>query len=64
MSKIEIREALPDDVGTLLQLVKQLAAFEREPDAVIATEAGLLVVVEGFVCGPVARTWYWNVSGP
>src|ERR1700674_3414316 len=39
MPEIEIRAATPADVGALLQLVKDLAAFEREPDAVTATEA-------------------------
>jgi GNAT superfamily N-acetyltransferase len=34
-----IREAVPDDVPTILQLVRELAAYEREPDAVEATEA-------------------------
>jgi GNAT superfamily N-acetyltransferase len=36
-----IREATPDDVPVLLQLVRELAAYEREPDAVVATEADL-----------------------
>jgi GNAT superfamily N-acetyltransferase len=42
MSEIEIRDTMPADVGTLLQLIKDLAAFEREPDAVKTTEADLL----------------------
>jgi GNAT superfamily N-acetyltransferase len=33
-----IREAVPDDVPVLLALVKELAEYEREPDAVVATE--------------------------
>src|SRR5262249_22475110 len=39
MPEILIRAAGLDDVPTLLQLVRELAAFEREPDAVKATEA-------------------------
>lgn len=36
-----IRAAQPDDVPTILALVRQLASYEREPDAVTATEADL-----------------------
>ncbi len=36
-----IRTATPDDVPVLLQLVHELAAYEREPDAVEATEDDL-----------------------
>jgi GNAT superfamily N-acetyltransferase len=37
-----IRSATPADVPTILRFIRELALFEREPDAVIATEAGLL----------------------
>ena len=33
-----IRDAVPADVPVLLQLVRELAVYEREPDAVEATE--------------------------
>lgn len=33
-----IREATPDDVPAILRLVRDLAVYEREPDAVEATE--------------------------
>ncbi len=33
-----IRAARPDDVAHLLRLVRELAVYEREPDAVVATE--------------------------
>ncbi|MFW5473432.1 N-acetyltransferase family protein [Knoellia sp. CPCC 206450] len=33
-----IREATPDDVPAILRLVHELAVYEREPDAVEATE--------------------------
>jgi GNAT superfamily N-acetyltransferase len=36
-----IRAATPADVATILGFVRDLAAFEREPDAVEATEAML-----------------------
>jgi GNAT superfamily N-acetyltransferase len=36
-----IRAATPADVATILRFVRDLAAFEREPDAVEATEATL-----------------------
>ena len=36
-----IRPARPDDVPTILALIRELAAYEREPDAVVATEADL-----------------------
>jgi GNAT superfamily N-acetyltransferase len=36
-----IRPARPGDVPTILALIRELAAYEREPDAVVATQAGL-----------------------
>ena len=36
-----IRPARPDDVPTILALIRELAAYEREPDAVVATQADL-----------------------
>jgi GNAT superfamily N-acetyltransferase len=37
-----IRTATPADIPQILAFIRALAAFEREPDAVTATEAGLL----------------------
>ena len=37
-----IRKATATDVPDVLALVKELAAYEREPDAVVATEADFL----------------------
>jgi GNAT superfamily N-acetyltransferase len=51
VSKLVIRAAGPEDVGTLMGFVRDLAAFERVPDAVRASEADLLR--DGF--GPVPR---------
>jgi GNAT superfamily N-acetyltransferase len=39
---ITIRPATPQDVGQILTFIRALAAYEREPDAVDATEEGLL----------------------
>jgi GNAT superfamily N-acetyltransferase len=36
-----IRRAVDDDVPALHTLIQELAAYEREPDAVVATEADL-----------------------
>ena len=41
MSVITLRFATADDVGLLLQLIRELAAYERAPDAVVATEDDL-----------------------
>ena len=41
MAEIKIRFATSDDVGLLLQLIRELAAYERAPDAVVATEDDL-----------------------
>jgi GNAT superfamily N-acetyltransferase len=41
------RPAEPGDVPVLLQLVRELAAYEREPDAVEATEAMLAAALFG-----------------
>ena len=42
-----IREATPADVTVILQLVHELAAYEREPDAVEATEGMLATALFG-----------------
>ena len=38
MTTTLIRFATPDDVSLLLQLIRELAAYERVPDAVVATD--------------------------
>ena len=40
--EITVRFATADDVALLLRFVRELAVFERAPDAVVATEADLL----------------------
>jgi GNAT superfamily N-acetyltransferase len=39
---LTLRDATAADVPTILALVRALAEYEREPDAVVATEADLL----------------------
>lgn len=43
----QIRPATPADVALILRLVRELAEFEREPDAVEATEDMLAVALFG-----------------
>ena len=52
---ITIRKAEPKDVPAMLQLVKELAAFERAPDAVWNTEEAMLE--EGFGERPYFHTF-------
>jgi GNAT superfamily N-acetyltransferase len=40
--KLNLRPATPADVPQILQFIRDLATYEREPDAVLATEADLL----------------------
>jgi|SRR5690348_2124194 len=42
MPSIALRTATAGDVGILLQLVRELAIYEKAPDAVVASEADLL----------------------
>lgn len=39
---LQIRPATREDAGTILELIRGLAAYEREPDAVKTTEADIL----------------------
>jgi len=39
---VAIRFAGPDDAGLVLRLIRELATYERAPEAVVATEADLL----------------------
>ena len=74
MPEIHIRDAVPEDAPAILRMVRELAAFERQPDAVVATEADLLRDGRGpqkrFACriaeldGAVAgfALWFHNYS--
>jgi GNAT superfamily N-acetyltransferase len=39
---LRLRPATPSDAPTILSFIRDLAAYERAPDAVVATEADLL----------------------
>ena len=41
-TSLTIREAVPADVPEILALIRDLAIYEKEPDAAVATEADLL----------------------
>jgi GNAT superfamily N-acetyltransferase len=41
-SSLQLRDAARDDVPAILRLVRELAAYEKEPQAAVATEADLL----------------------
>lgn len=58
--EIKIRKAEPRDVPRMLALVKELATFEKEPDAVTVPEADMLDA--GFGARPV--WWGWVACGP
>jgi GNAT superfamily N-acetyltransferase len=56
-----IREARPADVPVLLELVRELAVYEKEPDAVEATEELLAAALFG--PAPVASCLVAEVDG-
>jgi GNAT superfamily N-acetyltransferase len=41
-TRLLIRPATPEDVPAILRFIRELAEYERKPDAVVATEADLL----------------------
>src|SRR5437868_192253 len=45
MNNFTIRDATASDVPIILQLIRDLATYERAPDDVVATEAGLTEVL-------------------
>jgi GNAT superfamily N-acetyltransferase len=47
MTNFEIRTATEADVPIILSLIRELAEYEREPNAVVATDAGLREVLFG-----------------
>ncbi|GAB4127035.1 MAG: GNAT family N-acetyltransferase [Raineya sp.] len=61
MSKIEIREGRAEDVGVLLDLIKELALYEKAPQEVINTTEAMLQ--DGFGEKPIFKFWLaWQGS--
>ena len=58
---IALRPAVAADVATMLRFIHELAAYEREPEAVLATEADLLR--DGFGASPRFRCVMAEVDG-
>jgi len=56
-----IRPATPADVPTILRFIRELALYEREPEAVVATEADLLR--DGFGTVPRYRALIAELDG-
>lgn len=47
MHQIEIREATVADSALILRFIKELAEYEKEPQAVVATEASIETSIFG-----------------
>lgn len=62
---ISIRPATPDDLPTILALIRELAEYEREPDSAVATIELLRqhLFGEGFGRGPVAECIMGEIDG-
>lgn len=56
-----VRPATIDDVATILQFARELAAFEREPDAVVTTEAMMTAALFG--AQPAAEALIAEIDG-
>lgn len=57
MNECTIRPATPEDAGVILGFIRDLAVFEKEPDAVVATEQDIVenlfnpeTTTKGLVC--------------
>lgn len=62
---LSIRPATPDDLPTILALIRELAEYEREPDSAVATVDLLRqhLFGEGFGRGPVAECIMGEIDG-
>jgi GNAT superfamily N-acetyltransferase len=61
MERIEIRKARPEDMGAVLDLIRELAIFEREPDAVEISAQDL--VADGFGPSPKFQCFVGEADG-
>ena len=59
--RIALRPGTADDAPLLVALIRELAAYERAPDAAVATEADLLR--DGFGAAPLFRTLVGELDG-
>lgn len=59
--QINIREAKKEDMKAVLELIQELAVFEKEPDAVILTEADL--IKDGFGEKPAFQCFVAEANG-
>ena len=55
-----IRKGTPDDMKSVLELIKELAVFEKEPEAVVVTVDDL--IRDGFVENPLFHTFVAEVN--
>jgi GNAT superfamily N-acetyltransferase len=59
---LRIREAVPQDASLIVQFIKDLADYEREPQAAVVTEAD--IIRDGFSAHHETRFWVliaeWN----
>lgn len=55
-----IRKGIPGDMKAVLDLIKELAIFEKEPDAVVVTEADL--IRDGFAENPLFHTFVAEIE--
>lgn len=63
MNKIEIKEGSPNDVHALLELIKELALYEKAPQEVVNTTDNLLQ--DGFGEKPIYKFWLaWHQEQP
>ncbi|MFK7001855.1 GNAT family N-acetyltransferase [Flavobacterium oreochromis] len=61
MKDFIIRRGTADDMGQVLLLIKELALFEKEPEAVVVTEADL--IRDGFGPNPLFHTFLAELDG-
>jgi GNAT superfamily N-acetyltransferase len=58
---MNIRKGEPEDMKAVLGLIKELAEFEKEPDAVLVTEADL--IRDGFSNNPLFQVLVGEIEG-